>query len=236
MEIINDIIEKTRANIIKNLQFSEWDNENGLYHYWRSEPFKQVIESLYKLVEDKKRFVPEVHEIFKFLEACKFSDIRAVFVIDTVMHNGLWYHGIPYSNDATIMKVDPITEHPQGINKELKKILSPITKKMVPFDYKLERWSKEGVLLMAHSPTIRLQGQPHYNLWKDWRARIIEAIELEHPDIPWLFIGWESNMTEMMSLIRSEKKLTIAYGKSLEYPEWYTWVDNNITGNSINWK
>lgn len=173
---------ETRDNIVKYLKGSGWDIE--LYHYWQSEQFLYVLEQLKELSDDGKHFVPKLKNVFAWMKLCPFDKIKVLMLVDDWGYT-LNRQGVPYSCDMTKMAKEEFRPDVKICNRhDIKEFVKPLIAEHGVFDYNLERWCKQGVLMIPLSPTCRLEGKPHYRIWSQFINRVIEAVNGTYKDLP----------------------------------------------------
>ena len=183
--------------------------------------------------------------MFNLMRTTPYESIRCVMIIDD-NHNQLDSIGIPWVQDMSKMsKIETARSNAakyKGRGKEIRICTRMDIKwflsELVPddteyFDYDLTRWCKQGVLMMPYSPTCKIDGKPHYNIWSDFRARIIEMINDRYKEIPVLLIGEKTHKYE--DLIDSRYTLPVTVYRECNHPDWYKIVNEWITGEPIQW-
>lgn len=174
-------IEKVRRKIIQHLGISGW--AKAMYSYWDSVDFLEVLNKLKALSEDNKSFVPDIQYMFNWMKFCPYEKIRCVIMVEDRWKSGT-YRGIPLSMDEELIKKDVCTGLAINRNYDIESFMAVLDKRR----YGLEPWCRQGVLMFPISPTSRTNGNPHTELWSDFRARVIEAVEEQHKDLPWLLV------------------------------------------------
>ncbi len=226
------VTEKQIINeIVKGLFKTGWDT--AMHSYWYSREFTEVIKSLLIILGDNKHFCPKMKTMFHWLKVCPFKSIKCVIMVDDT-HNGiLSNHGIPFSRDNSDLGQNEYTGKVIVKNRDIKTFLVPVVQDNESYNYNLERWCKQGVLMMPLASTWRVGGQAHYELWKDFRVRIIETIEEMHKDIPWLLVGEKAQRYECT--IESKHTIPIDLQPELSIPNWNEKI-NSLLEKPIDWQ
>jgi len=226
-----------KKKVISYLKGTGWDIE--LAHYWESQTFLDCINKLQQYVEEEKLFIPEIGIVFRFLKECPFSSIKTVIFIDDDFNNLTGHTGIPYSQNTKIMKKPEFPKHADEricIRKEVSFFLCYLTMNNRTFNYDLTRWCNQGVLMLPYALTTRLNGLPHYNLWKELRIRIIDIINIQYPKIPWVLVG--ERAIKMEDVISSKNIQLFEVSHTTKPTFWFDNVNNTLKNNNqepINW-
>lgn len=125
---------------------------------------------------------PPKEEIFAAFNHCAFDNIKVVIIGQDP------YHGPDQANGLCFSVHDPIPFPPslKNIFKEIQQDLN----QSVPISGNLERWAKQGVLLLNATLTVR-KGEAGSHQNKGWEAftdAVIQKIAANHPNI--IFMLW----------------------------------------------
>ena len=215
--------------LIKYLKGTGWEVE--LYHYLYSEEFMQILEKLKSLTDDNKRYVPGIKIALQWMKVCPFDSIKAVMLIDE------WYaylnkQGVPYSQDNEKMRRNEFKPDIKICNrKEITELIDPLMPYYKMFDYNLERWCKQGVLMFPIAPTCRLDGKPHYKIWSGFVNRVIEAINIAHKDVPWMLL--ERGCWKYEDQIESKNTILYTSYPKCSNENWYKDINKVLTDRNI---
>jgi uracil-DNA glycosylase len=126
---------------------------------------------------------PPGKEIFKAFDACDFDNVKVVIIGQDP------YHGPGQANGLCFSVRDGVKMPPSLVNifKEIKQDLG----KPIPSSGNLERWAKQGVLLLNATLTVR-SGSPgsHQNKgWESFTDAIIKKISDEKENVVFLLWG-----------------------------------------------
>lgn len=220
----------TLSKILTYLKGSGW--EHAMQSYWKSDNFKEVITQLHQFVEDEKRFVPKVKDMFKWMSVCPWEDIKCViFIDDTRNHIGI--PGIPYSQDIKKMTRVKLGKFHQtedtrcNKNEDIEQFVQRVKRgKEDDFDYDLTHWCKQGVLMVPYRVTSRIGiiSKVHSDLWKEFRARLIEEISYTYPDIPWVLVNLAT--FAYRPLIDSKHILNVKAEHPYQNNHWPFWINS----------
>lgn len=148
----------------------------------------------YLIEEYKNRTIyPNMYDIFNALHLTAYKDVKVVILGQDPYHGPNQAHGLSFSV-KTGVKIPPSL---MNIYKELKDDLGCY----IPNHGNLTKWTKQGVLLLNASLTVRA-GEPnsHSNIgWEIFTDHIIKLLN-ERKD-PVVFILWGNNAIKKKELI-----------------------------------
>ena len=136
---------------------------------------------------------PDMYDIFNALKWTPYHDTKVVILGQHPYHEPNQAHGLAFSVKKGV-KIPPSLVN---IYKELHDELGCY----IPNNGYLEKWAKQGVMLLNASLTVRDgAANSHRNKgWEQFTSRIIEL--LNEREEPVIFMLWGNNAKEKMSLI-----------------------------------
>ena len=136
---------------------------------------------------------PDMYDIFNALKWTPYHDTKVVILGQDPYHEPNQAHGLAFS----VKKGVTIPPSLVNIYKELHDELGCY----IPNNGYLEKWAKQGVMLLNASLTVRDgAANSHRNKgWEQFTSRIIEL--LNEREEPVIFMLWGNNAKEKMSLI-----------------------------------
>jgi uracil-DNA glycosylase len=140
------------------------------------------------VAEERKNFgriYPPKGLVFRALQLTPFEKVKVVIVGQDPYHGPGQAHGLCFSVPRGV----PPPPSLQNIFKELHDDL----KMTIPSHGSLEKWAKEGVLLLNATLTVR-EGEPlshHKKGWEEFTDSIIRALALRQA--PVIFLLWGRN-------------------------------------------
>lgn len=145
---------------------------------------------------------PQKNEIFSALSATSYEDVRVVIFGQDPYHGENQAHGMAFS-------VKPGVEIPpslRNIYKELNRELGC----RIPNHGCLEKWAKQGVLLLNASLTVR-DGEANSHKGKGWE-RVTDKITeiLNNRREPVIFILWGNDAKKKGELITSPQHIILS--------------------------
>ncbi len=144
---------------------------------------------------------PDMYDIFNALKWTSFKDTRVVILGQDPYHGENQAHGLAFS----VKKEVDIPPSLLNIYKELKNELGLF----VPNNGYLEKWAKQGVLLLNASLTVRdgLANSHRNKGWEILTGRIVEA--LNEKNEPVIFMLWGNNAKEKKELIKNPNHIIL---------------------------
>lgn len=145
---------------------------------------------------------PKKEEIFSALKACELEKVKVVILGQDPYHNENQAHGMSFSVPVSQKEIPPSL---QNIYKELSDDLGCY----IPNHGYLEKWAKQGVLLLNTVLTVRAhQANSHANMgWEIFTDKVIE--ELDKSNQPLVFLLWGKPAQRKMSLLHNPKHLIL---------------------------
>ncbi len=180
------------------------DIEEKWYEVLKNE-FEQAyfIEIKNFLIEEKRRHIvfPPSPLIFNAFNLTPFDNVKVVILGQDPYHNDGQAHGLAFSVPDVIQKPPSL----QNIFKELNQDLNiPI-----PTNGNLEKWAKEGVLLLNASLTVRAhEAASHAKIgWQRFTDAAIKALSDKKQNL--VFILWGNYAIAKENLIDHNKHLIL---------------------------
>lgn len=152
---------------------------------------------------------PDMYDIFNALKWTPYKDVKAVILGQDPYHEEGQAHGLAFS----VQKGVRIPPSLLNMYKELQSELGCY----IPNNGYLEKWARQGVLLLNAALTVR-DGCANSHRGKGWEVFTSNVIEkLNKREDPIIFLLWGSNAKEKMPLITnpSHKVLTSVHPSPL---------------------
>ncbi len=140
---------------------------------------------------------PSMYDIYNAFKLTAYSDVKAVILGQDPYHTPNTAHGLAFS-------VNPGRPHPHSLRNIFKELYSDLGYVM-PNDGCLEKWAREGVLLLNTVLTVR-RGSADSHKGVGWEQFTDEVIQkLSSREKPMVFILWGANAKKKISLIDSSR-------------------------------
>ena len=162
--------------------------------------FRQLIRAV-DMAREKAEIYPAREDMFSCFVVCPLGKTKVVVIGQDPYHGPGQAHGMSFSVRPGV-KIPPSL---RNIYKELKSDLDINP----PKDGYLEKWAKEGVLLVNTSWSVE-RGKPssHANLgWMEFSENLLEF--LNDFERPLVFILWGTHAQKVGSIITNPKHLKI---------------------------
>jgi uracil-DNA glycosylase len=165
--------------------------------------FTQLKEEVKRLYIAKKGSIfPKGSLIFRAFDLCPFNDVKVVILGQDPYPTKGHAHGLCFS-------VEPnIRPFPKSLNNIFKEIQNDLGKS-IPSDGNLERWAKQGVLLLNTVLTVE-EGKPdsHKGIgWEKFTDSVISKINSEKEGV--VFMLWGSKAIAKEEMIDKSKHLIL---------------------------
>lgn len=165
--------------------------------------YVELTDEVKRLYIDKKGSIfPEVTDIFRAFDLCPLDAVKVVILGQDPYPTKGHAHGLCFS-------VEPdVRPFPKSLNNIFKEIQDDLGKP-IPSDGNLERWAKQGVLLLNSVLTVE-EGKPdsHKGLgWEKFTDAVIRKINVQKEGI--VIILWGSKAIAKEEMIDKSKHLIL---------------------------
>jgi uracil-DNA glycosylase len=166
-----------------------------------TKPYFTTLIDFVKQEYQTQTVYPPGKEIFNAFDACDFSDVKVVILGQDP------YHGAGQANGLCFSVHDGIRMPPSLVNifKEIRADLG----KPIPATGNLERWARQGVLLLNATLTVRASSPgSHQNKgWETFTDAVIRHISDERQHV--VFLLWGSYAQKKGEVIDRSKHLVL---------------------------
>ena len=161
--------------------------------------YVELTDEVKRLYIAKKDFIfPEESEVYRAFDLCPFDDIKVVILGQDPYPTRGHANGLCFSVEPSVR---PFPKSLNNIFKEFKDDLG----KPIPSNGNLERWAKQGVLLLNTILTVE-EGKPdsHKNIgWEKFTDAVIRKINSEKEGI--VIMLWGSKAISKEEMIDKSK-------------------------------
>ena len=165
--------------------------------------FKDLVEFVKNEYQNHTCY-PKGQDIFAAFDHCKFDELKVVIIGQDP------YHGVDQANGLCFSVKDHIAMPPSLINifKEIEQDLG----KPFPKTGNLERWAKQGVLLLNATLTVRAhEAASHQGKgWEQFTDQVISTISAEKENV--VFLLWGGFAKKKAKLIDKNKHHILTSG------------------------
>ncbi|MDW5288678.1 uracil-DNA glycosylase [Formosa sp. PL04] len=147
---------------------------------------------------------PPKNEIFNAFNSCAFKDVKIVILGQDP------YHGLGQANGLCFSVADGIS-HPPSLKNIFKEIETDLGT-VYPASGNLERWAKQGVLLLNATLTVREHeaGSHQKKGWETFTDHVISLINSRKDNV--VFLLWGGYAKKKSKLIDTEKHFILTSG------------------------
>ena len=233
-------LEEVKLKLIERLQPSGW--AHMLRGFVQSSDFDKILEVLYKLRENGKRFTPPLKQVFAAFEYCPINKLKVIMIgQDPYPHFGV-ADGIAFSCSNTMK--------PQPSLKNIFEAVNATVYKDYPqydMDPNLKRWAEQGVLLLNSALTCEIDKVgSHYSIWKDFIAYTLDMLNFTDSGLIFVLMGKQAQELEPLigpnhHIIKVSHPASAAYTKTTwDCGDMFNQINKIITGQNgpeykINW-
>lgn len=182
-------LEEIKLKLIEKLKPSGWANK--LKGFVQSSDFNKILDVLYKLREDGKRFTPPLKQVFRAFEECPINKLKVIMIgQDPYPHFGV-ADGLAFSCSNT--------GKPQP---SLKNIFEAIDATVYPgqtieHNPDLTRWANQGVLLLNSALSCQIDKVgSHYAIWKEFIAYVMDILNFTDSGLIFVLMGKQAQELE----------------------------------------
>lgn len=166
---------------------------------------KEYFEKLTKFVKQEyatTKVYPEGKNIFRAFELCPFDKVKVVILGQDPYHGPKQANGLCFSVGEGI----PLPPSLQNIYKEIE---SDTGAKM-PSSGSLDNWSRQGVLLLNATLTVRANkpGSHQHQGWEEFTDAAIKAVSEKKEHV--VFILWGKYAQEKGKVINAQKHFILS--------------------------
>jgi uracil-DNA glycosylase len=214
-------LQEVKSKLVSKLENTGWDELMRTYFLGSDLDF--ILNSLLRESQDSKRFTPQIKYIFAAMEKCHFNDVKVVIIGQDPYPQVGVADGLAFScslKDKPELSLKFIMD---AINKTVSEEQRDPNQ-----SYDLERWAKQGVLLLNTALTTTI-GKPgtHQLLWRSAFLSILDSIIWNKQDVVYIFLGKKAQ--EYADLIPDNNpKLFASHPASAGYTGQKEWDCNNV--------
>lgn len=176
-----------------------------LIEYLESKEYLQKTDEIIQFIKNQHNsgveIYPDFDNIFKAFELCTFDKLKVAIIGQDPYHGEGQAHGLAFSVPEGI-------DMPPSLKNIFKELAEDLNTPM-PMNGNLERWAKQGVLLMNSVLTVKKdQAGSHRNIgWEKITDQIIYTISTKKNNM--VFILWGNYAKEKEQLINKENHLIL---------------------------
>lgn len=158
---------------------------------------------------------PKEEDVFAAFDFCSFDDLKVVIIGQDPYHDENQANGLCFSVKDGI-------KHPPSLKNIFKEISTDLNQE-IPQSGNLEKWAKQGVLLLNATLTVRAHeaGSHQKKGWETFTDAVIEQISKEKENV--VFLLWGKFAESKSKLINSDKHTILIAPHPSPLGAWRGW-------------
>ncbi|QVY65476.1 uracil-DNA glycosylase [Polaribacter sp. Q13] len=158
---------------------------------------------------------PKEEDIFAAFNFCSFNDLKVVIIGQDPYHDEGQANGLCFSVKDDI-------KHPPSLKNIFKEIGADLDQE-IPQSGNLEKWAKQGVLLLNATLTVRAHeaGSHQKKGWEEFTDAVIEQISNEKENV--VFLLWGKFAESKTKLINTDKHTVFTAPHPSPLGAWRGW-------------
>lgn len=213
-------ITEIKSKLIDKLRDSGWDKVLKAYIF--SDDFTKIIKDLELEVDNGRRFTPQLRDVFRCFEECKWDDLKVVMLgQDPYPQLGV-ATGLAFDCSYTGKLQPSLRFMEDAINKT---VYNPIPE---PYKDDITDWAHQGILLLNTALTTQLDKPlTHQRIWQSFIAYILDTISSNKKDIVFVFLGKTAqNLEDLVS--DDHPKYIVSHPASAAHSQLQEWDSKNV--------
>jgi uracil-DNA glycosylase len=182
-----------------------WNKLFTKYNLEDNDQFNKTLNIILNNVK-KTDFFPKENDIFKCFDYFETNETKIVILGQDPYHGINQATGLCFGYNLLNKDIKKLPPSLKNILKELKDDVIDIS--LNNFDYTLENWAKQGILLLNTALTV-IPGQPgsHFKIWNYFTEYIINIVNEKYENI--IFVAWGANAYNKLKNIDTNKHYLI---------------------------
>ncbi|WP_158841649.1 uracil-DNA glycosylase [Polaribacter sp. L3A8] len=158
---------------------------------------------------------PKKEDIFAAFNFCSFDDVKVVIIGQDPYHDDGQANGLCFSVKDDI-------KHPPSLKNIFKEIATDLNQE-IPQSGNLEKWAKQGVLLLNATLTVRAHeaGSHQKKGWETFTDAVIKSISEEKENV--VFLLWGKFAESKTKLIKTKKHTVFTAPHPSPLGAWRGW-------------
>lgn len=182
-------LEEIKLKLVERLQPSGWATK--LRGFIQSSDFDKILDTLYKLRENGKRFTPPLKQVFRAFEECPVDKLKVIMIgQDPYPHFGV-ADGLAFSCSNTGKPQPSLIKMFEAVDSTV------YDNENGDYDVDLTRWANQGVLLLNSALTCEIDKVgSHYNIWKEFIAYTMDILNFTDTGLIFVLMGKQAQELE----------------------------------------
>jgi len=213
-------IEEIKQKMFDKLKVNNWDKVFNSFIF--SSDFDSILNQLYDLSIQDKKFTPPLKQLFRAFEECPYDELKVVIIGQD-----------PYPQLGVADGISFSCSNTNALQPSLRYILGEVNKTIygdnpVSTDVDLKRWSNQGILMLNTSLTVEVgKIGSHYDIWKDFTAYLLDYLTHNKENIVYIYMGKKAQ--EWADLTGDNNhKFFVSHPASAAYTKQKHWDSNDV--------
>ncbi|WP_299064592.1 uracil-DNA glycosylase [uncultured Polaribacter sp.] len=197
------------------MQLKIADNWKNILQPFFNKPYFKELTSFVASEYKNHLCFPKEEEIFAAFNFCSFDALKVVIIGQDPYHDENQANGLCFSVKEGI-------KHPPSLKNIFKEIATDLGKE-IPQSGNLEKWAKQGVLLLNATLTVRAHepGSHQKKGWETFTNEVIELISTEKENV--VFLLWGKFAESKTTLINLDKHTVFRAPHPSPLGAWRGW-------------
>lgn len=175
-------LEEIKQKMFDKLDPSGWGRVFKSFIF--SSEFDDILNKLWTLSQEDKRFTPPLKQVFRAFEECPYDSLKVVIVGQD-----------PYPQLGVADGVSFSCSNTGRLQPSLKYILGEVNRTVyngheVSTDVDLTRWANQGVLMLNTALTTEVgKIGSHYDIWKPFTAYLLDWLSNYNTGVIYVYMG-----------------------------------------------
>ena len=230
-------IDQIKQKLFNQLESNGWGRIFKSFIF--SSEFTDILNNLYTLSTNGKRFTPPLKQVFRAFEECPYDKLQVVIIGQDPYPTLGVADGISFSCSNT-NKLQPSLKF---ILQEVDRIV--YNNHVISEDLDLKRWANQGILMLNTALTVEVgKIGSHYDIWKPFTAYLLDWLNNHNTGLVYVYMGKKAEgWSELTG--DNNHKFTVKHPASAVY-NGSKWDSNDIfnkvsaivkenSGNEIIW-
>ena len=213
-------IEEIKQKLFDKLKVNNWDKVFNSFIF--SSDFDSILNQLYDLSIQDKKFTPPLKQLFRAFEECPYNELKVVIIGQD-----------PYPQVGVADGISFSCSNTNALQPSLRYILGEVNKTIygdnpVSTDVDLKRWSNQGILMLNTSLTVEVgKIGSHYDIWKNFTAYLLDYLTHNKENIVYIYMGKKAQ--EWADLTGDNNhKFFVSHPASAAYTKQKHWDSNDV--------
>jgi len=184
-------LEEIKLKLVERLQSSGWATK--LRGFVQSSDFDKILDKLYKLREDDKRFTPPLKQVFRAFEECPVDKLKVIMIGQDPYPNFGVADGLAFSCSNTGKPQPSLIKMFENIDATV------YDNECREYNPDLTRWANQGVLLLNTALTCQVDKVgSHYTIWQEFIMYVLDMLNFTDSGLIFVLMGKQAQELESM--------------------------------------